>query len=537
MKQYQSLEENLKNFEKKQMLVGIIGLLILICCSVIANRFFMQASAEQTAKLITRLVQTGDIREITLTLQDAKLDYFSKIKFDSKSLDRSFTFPPLSEFEKERSFWQSLLFEKIELDSSANGGAIADIKMSFEYNQFGFVLYAIGIWFILILVSVPQTKFIKNRISEQFEKDLEFQKKSTYSEVSQKVRHNINTPLAALTAMATRLQGLEKTDQVLFQGIVSQIRSLVKDLDYSNITESNGAEKNKFEEQPILHVLEESFLENKAAFKASASILTSIDENLASAKIFFAPHELRSIISNLVQNAVEAAVDTKAIKISAKDLINRVEITVEDAGKGIPTEVIARVTEKNFSFEKPKGTGLGLYHAKTFLEQWGGLLKIQSEVGIGTKVQIILPITSRVKWFTPRIKIKDSQRVIVLDDQGLQHLQWQMKLNQSCFSGGSNFFYNSEEFLDFKSEVMNSENIKNFVFLFDNRLKEKTTGLDLLKDLPDGAVKYLVTSDWQKIDIQKACEDFGIFLVSKDDLLNMPLVITSSAQKSELDFI
>jgi PAS domain S-box-containing protein len=69
-----------------------------------------------------------------------------------------------------------------------------------------------------------------------------------------------------------------------------------------------------------------------------------------------------------------------------------VRIAVSDTGEGMPPEVAARATEPFFS-TKPlgKGTGLGLAQVYGIVRQSGGTLRIDSEVGRGTTVEILLP--------------------------------------------------------------------------------------------------------------------------------------------------
>jgi PAS domain S-box-containing protein len=71
-----------------------------------------------------------------------------------------------------------------------------------------------------------------------------------------------------------------------------------------------------------------------------------------------------------------------------------VRITVADTGLGMPPDVLARATEPFYS-TKPlgKGTGLGLAQVYGIAQQAGGTLRIDSEVGKGTSVHILLPAT------------------------------------------------------------------------------------------------------------------------------------------------
>ncbi|WP_407180011.1 ATP-binding protein [Bradyrhizobium sp. STM 3562] len=69
-----------------------------------------------------------------------------------------------------------------------------------------------------------------------------------------------------------------------------------------------------------------------------------------------------------------------------------VSIAVRDTGTGMPPEVLARAFDPFFTTKPPgKGTGLGLSQVYGFARQSGGTAKIESEVGRGTVVRILLP--------------------------------------------------------------------------------------------------------------------------------------------------
>lgn len=519
-----SLQESLRQFEKKQIILSLLGLLIITGLSVIGNRIFMQSSAEQTTNLITRMVQNGYFHEIELTLQSAKLDYFHTIHFNSKSLSRSFTFPALAEYVQDRSIEDAFLYEKIELRPQIMSTSSNEDIITFEYNRFGFVGYGFVIWLILNLVSIPQTRLIKNRIIEQFNKDIELMKKSAQTEISRKVRHNINTPLAALIAMTDRLEKLGKNDQILFESIVKQIKSLVKDLDTSEPESRTNTPKQQVSAS-IFNLIRDGFHEVKTAFSHEYDIEFEIQNSLMSGKTYLIPHEFRSIISNLVQNAADATPVGGKVTMTARDLSNQVEIKIQDTGKGMSQEVLTRSTEKNFTSGKENGSGLGLYHAKTYIESWGGDLHIESTEGVGTTITIRLPISERAAWFAPRIKIKSSQTVVILDDQISQHHVWDLKLAENGFHGDVKKFLSPKDFLEYKN-ISDFSDGADYIFFFDYDLGvEEIQGLDLLKDVSPSVQRHLVTGHFDDCEIQETCSRENILLIPKVDLPELPMVI------------
>jgi len=114
----------------------------------------------------------------------------------------------------------------------------------------------------------------------------------------------------------------------------------------------------------------------------------------AGALVMFDPERLRCVIVNLIENALEALVETPGIverRITvATTLSDRIEIAITDSGPGIPADVLARVFEPLFS-TRAFGTGLGLATAKQVVEQHGGDIVIGNAPDAGARVVIRLP--------------------------------------------------------------------------------------------------------------------------------------------------
>jgi len=107
---------------------------------------------------------------------------------------------------------------------------------------------------------------------------------------------------------------------------------------------------------------------------------------------------LRQVLLNLFTNATDAMPDGGRLAVRVRpgglsDGRAGVMIDVADNGVGIPPDVLPRVTEPFFTTkEEGKGTGLGLAICKRIVDQHGGVLVIESQLGVGTTIQITLPI-------------------------------------------------------------------------------------------------------------------------------------------------
>ncbi|MCR8643729.1 cell wall metabolism sensor histidine kinase WalK [Paenibacillus sp. N1-5-1-14] len=115
---------------------------------------------------------------------------------------------------------------------------------------------------------------------------------------------------------------------------------------------------------------------------------------------------LRQILINLLSNGINYTMDGGKVRIIAEPIRARSEdeeeyehirITVSDTGIGIPKSDLPRVFERFYRVDKARsrssgGTGLGLSIVKHLVEIHHGTIQVESEIGIGTKFMIELPV-------------------------------------------------------------------------------------------------------------------------------------------------
>jgi cell cycle sensor histidine kinase DivJ len=106
---------------------------------------------------------------------------------------------------------------------------------------------------------------------------------------------------------------------------------------------------------------------------------------------------LTQIMLNLLSNAVKFTRPGGRVDIAAARIGDRVRLTVADTGIGVAPEDLARLGDAFFqarnTYDRPyEGTGLGLSVVKGLVELHGGKIGIESTVGAGTTVTVILPV-------------------------------------------------------------------------------------------------------------------------------------------------
>ena len=103
--------------------------------------------------------------------------------------------------------------------------------------------------------------------------------------------------------------------------------------------------------------------------------------------------ELKEVLVNLLENARMAGGEGTVVTIRGErgDDPDAVLLRVVDNGAGIPEDVLPRIFEPQFS-TRSKGAGLGLAIVQRVVRAWGGTVAVESEVGKGTTVSVVLRV-------------------------------------------------------------------------------------------------------------------------------------------------
>ncbi len=109
-------------------------------------------------------------------------------------------------------------------------------------------------------------------------------------------------------------------------------------------------------------------------------------------------YRVAQVLRNLLENAVIHSAAGTVVTVSARHHDNRVEISVEDTGEGIPPDELPNIFERFYRVDKSRtratgGSGLGLTIAKRIVEAHGGTIEVQSELGKGSRFSFTIPVS------------------------------------------------------------------------------------------------------------------------------------------------
>lgn len=101
--------------------------------------------------------------------------------------------------------------------------------------------------------------------------------------------------------------------------------------------------------------------------------------------------QLKQVLLNLLQNAIDAMNGVGRLRLCSRRLARLVDVRIEDNGPGIPEHIQERVFDPFFT-TKAEGSGLGLAISRTIVQDHGGTLTMKSAPSQGTTFTIGLPL-------------------------------------------------------------------------------------------------------------------------------------------------
>ncbi len=211
--------------------------------------------------------------------------------------------------------------------------------------------------------------------------------------------HDLKTPVAKIAGLADimlkqrQFNSAEGEKNICF--IIDSTRELNKFissiLDLTKIESRNltlnmtSKDINKAVEQAVLNLRYEASQKN-------IKVLTDLGPLYP---IQYDPKLMDRVLSNLIENALKYSGEKAIVEVRTWDDDKWVYVEIKDNGIGIPSEDLEHIFDKfyrvkNDASHSIKGSGLGLFLVKYFVELHGGTIVADSTVGKGTKFQITL---------------------------------------------------------------------------------------------------------------------------------------------------
>lgn len=215
--------------------------------------------------------------------------------------------------------------------------------------------------------------------------------------------HDLRQPISSMMLLLNGLREANKRKdgenfEKWMQSLEKSLHTM-KDL-VTDFTEESQPDEEKPQEKSIMDLQEicESVIDSLKEMLVSHNI--KIIRNFESAQINFPRNNLRSIIYNLLHNAIKFSDPNKDSKIemTITSFQGRVFLCVEDNGIGIPAEKQRDIFKKSSRLNQEiAGTGMGLYIVKRMIESQEGRIKMESTPGEGTLFKVFFQAPFQAK--------------------------------------------------------------------------------------------------------------------------------------------
>jgi len=365
-----------------------------------------------------------------------------------------------------------------------------------------------------------------SRAKEKIERDAA---SVALSEVAQQVAHDIRAPVAFLNSTISQVQSLSEEHRTQISSAVNRIRDIANNLlkrSRSHGEESECIASSRMSDSleiqvssaEIVSVLVENALSEKRTqyqdrFEVLLHIDITSDASFAFAKVL--QSDFNRLLSNLMDNAYEAFEGSSGnIFISVMATSNTISVKVRDNGKGMPEVVIKRIGERGWTYGKPLGTGLGLFHALETVRGWNGKLSFESVVGSGTTVTMTIPRVQSPAWALDVLKVKGSSNIIIIDDDSSVHTLLKSKIDKLNANICVISLFSASDIISwYRDNVAKSESD---LFIFDYDLRGSNfNGLDLIEMFGTASGSILMTNRYEDSGVRERCVKLGIPILPK----------------------
>jgi len=262
------------------------------------------------------------------------------------------------------------------------------------------------------------------------------------------IAHDFNNLLGAIMSSAQLLQRRigkddDKTSQ--FTEVIMQASRQAADL-IKKLMTFTRKEKNVSKSIDLFELIEATIVMLSRTIDKKVSIV--FKHEAEQYKIIGNYSAIQSVLINLSINASQAMPNGGKIKIKTENILltdiecekikynispgSFIRITVSDSGEGISSDIISKIFEPFFTTKEiGKGTGFGLSTAFRTIEKHKGVINVQSEVGIGSAFQILLPTTDEISLpiGTKSKLIEGKGKILIVDDEKLIRDSLQNLLN------------------------------------------------------------------------------------------------------------
>lgn len=242
----------------------------------------------------------------------------------------------------------------------------------------------------LLQKEIKEKKAAMRQLHESREHLQKSEKLSVVGELAAGIAHEIRNPLTSLKGFTQLLESKTSTESDYVEIMISEIDRI--NTIVGELLLLAKPSKDDFAFISINSILEDvCTLMSAQANLHGVLIQQDFRPELQLVHVNAVENKLKQVFINIIKNAIEAMDNGGIITIKTKETGDKIGIIFEDNGIGIPPHILQKLG-KPFFTTKEKGTGLGLMVSFSIIESHMGQLNIKSEEGVGTTIEVILPV-------------------------------------------------------------------------------------------------------------------------------------------------
>jgi len=206
------------------------------------------------------------------------------------------------------------------------------------------------------------------------------------------IAHEIRNPLTGVSLLLDELHDRmlgQQADQLLIRKALGEIERL--EVLVGELLHFSAANKLQLRPTILSEVLENSlFLVRKQCERQEIEITVAAVDDLP--PLSLDADRLKQVFLNLFSNAIDAMPTGGRLHIDIRLQSKNVEVVVSDSGYGIEPAKLGLIFEPFYTSKGGEGTGLGLAISHNIISDHGGTIVVESVVGKGTRLRILLPL-------------------------------------------------------------------------------------------------------------------------------------------------
>ena len=352
------------------------------------NKFVEKFKAEEHHKME---IWASAMKQITM-LNDLDVD----ISFPLDVVSRNVTIPIINTDENGVIKTYRNIPENLTVDSVSLYKVLEEMKKEkepivIEYPGYkrdyifysnSVILHELGNYPIVMLLLLS---FFALVILWAFKSTKKSEQSLLWAAMAKETAHQIGTPLSSLMGWTELLkfEDIDQTPIIEIERDIDRLKTIAE-----RFSKIGSTPELKFGK--IVDTVEVSYkyLESRSSKHTKFTFISEVSREL---EIPFNEQLLSWVLENIIKNSIDAMQGRGDILVKLLNHKNKIQISIEDTGKGISKSEFKSIFEPGFTTKK-RGWGLGLSLAKRIVEQYhfGKIYVLQSEIGKGTTIVLNL---------------------------------------------------------------------------------------------------------------------------------------------------